>query len=897
MADWTYDELTAGREKARAAGDEKAVRLFNQKLEATPQYALEWRSNAAKDGNREAAEAITKRYYKTRAKDGYIGGDLKTDPVFQADSRELYEQIHGEPFEGADEEAGEFGLNFRRDLDTTDVGLFQQLKRAHDGEVDDGMRSVLRRVDAGYEQADMSLSGLGAHALNLLNPLESPSTYVGGVFGGLAAKGAAKAGGKAVTKKLMQRAATDEGKKLASTAGQELAEQGVRTAGQRMRRGAAAGSAEGAVYGAAHDAGMQSFQNEDGEYDPTRGLRAATGGAVAGGALGAVVGPLLGRDGKAIRQAGDMVEGVDAVPSGAAERVMRQVLEQGTDNENLLNRANSGDLSGAYRDYVAEKGQLSPEELIDVFENAGNEALRDYGTILKETRKLGQQHGIGERLILEAADARKAAKKGGVTPNTIGSRLTDNPNFRQMPKEARERMMGNIRQMQNAVQQASDITDFANKTFGKQGAAEQILSMPEVNVALDQLPRGYVLSRAAGRSLGVMRRRSVPKRFHQQMGNVSKLNEDMAPGLDSRARVRRALDNRGVVDEVGEWADQSDINLGAGKWSGKKPKLSPEMSARVKARADMKKAYKKDQKTHDSVRAMGVSNTTDHGGIVGEMAVRHRIDKPHAIRELNKMWTEAKKAESEATDVLNQARLDGADADELRELVNQRKAKATRRKLIERFQKKYADNVHTGRMLTGDKASSEKVYYRIADELADRLRRKGSLMSDGAYYKYLRREGYNDKQIKDLVGEDDFIDRAKAQLKAERNRNKNAGKTKARHKEEEETFKQARREKRARDLSEEQEEVMRSHQAWQERQKPTVRPGTSAAEVPPRPDVLEGEYIQRVRPMQPAGDRGPIEGESERIITGAPPWEQQAQQFGDPPLRLARLKKALASKR
>jgi len=667
-----YEDHKRALERAKAAGDDQAASEIRGVLkENYPEYHRNAMSRAREAGDEVAAEQIAHEYWGTR---GEFGSDeLAQDPVFQEYSKQVYRTAEGEEFEGEDEDAGSYGVSLMRGLDSSDWTLLKQGARWASGDISEEERRALRVLSSGYANSESSMEGFLEHGKNVLF---SPSTWAGLGVGSIATKGATKAAAKPLIKQMLKKAATEEGKDAAKDMGQELAERGVRTKGQRFRRGTATGAAEGAAFSAAHNAGQQSFQNEDGEYNIGEGLASAGGGALVGGAIGGVVGPLLGRDGKAIREGKKMVEGLDSAPGGAGQRIMQQVIEDhGTGD--LITRANKGDVVGAYKDLINNGVKLDAEQLLPTFQHAGDKALRQTKTLFDETVNIGKQFGIGDKVRREAMDAIKAAKKDGVDPQTIGVDLIDHPNYSKLKPEVRKRLEENINQMQEAAMQASRIADFANKTFGEQGAVEKILSMPEVNVALDQFPRGYVVSRALGRSLGAIRGRTVPKRFHRAMDNVADLDPKKAPGEATRARIDTAIRKRGDVADVERQADEASINLDTNKWKN----LAKRTQKRSAKFGKLKEEAAERRDVLRAKRDLGqIGGSTKHGGVQAEMAIRRRMAAPDVVRELNRMQDETYAAAQDLAQEIRDAKAQGLSDDLIRELQDELKSTKQYRK-------------------------------------------------------------------------------------------------------------------------------------------------------------------------------------------------------------------------
>jgi len=556
MADWTYDELKAGREKAKAAGDQKAVQLFNKKLEGTPQFIQEWRQNAAKDGNAAAVDAITKRYYKARGK-YRNGSEIKKDPVFQQDAQALSGIIKGEPIEDP-EEAADWALSFRRDLDSSDIGIGTQLYRWQQGDISEEERHVLRRMEHGYQNIGMSLGGVVEHTVNALNPFESPSVIAGGVVG----KGLTRLGAGAAVRGLRKKIMTGAGANLTKGSAREAAEDaagaGVRTLGQRVRRGAAVGAGAGAGYGAAGDAAVQSFETEDGQYDPQRGRSAALVGAGIGAVGGGALGGVTNRSGKRIQQAKEQALGGSAYSGEAMSRLMTKTLEKaGKLNDPAdVEALERGDVAGVYRRLMADE-EMSPDDVRGVFKEAGQEAVREYDQYVDEIKAISKEYGLPKLLVDEATDARKLARDPETTPNTIGKSIRGLPEYQNMPDDVKAQMDSNLGRLSEAADQMSQIAKFTADTFQNPGVLEQIFNAPEFNVLVDILPKGYVASRGAGRLMKLGREKRAPIRFQETLKGASELTPESAIGPNMARRARARSDAFGSAPRMSEDALQA----------------------------------------------------------------------------------------------------------------------------------------------------------------------------------------------------------------------------------------------------------------------------------------------------------------------------------------------------
>jgi hypothetical protein len=684
---WTYDELLAGREKAKAANDENAVRRFNQKLEETPEYHRDWIENAAKDGNEAAAERIAGQYWSKRG--DIKGKDLDTDPVFQRYSRKLYEATEGKPFEGDDAQAGQYGLDLMRDLESNDWKQGSQLWRWSQGEIGEEEKRALRVLGQGYDQSGASLEGAGAH---LWNMVQSPSTYIGG---GILGKGAKKAAMKPLMNQIQKGVIKEGAEKGVERAARELAEGGVRTLGQRAKTGAKVGAAEGAIYTGVADAAAQSYQNEDDEYDVGRGVGAAATGAVVGAPVGAIAGAAFNRSGKAIKEAREQVAGTDLHDQGALTRIMDAALQRNP-SPGALDRAKSGDIVGAYREHIATRGPLSSDEMYDVFKNAGFKAEREFLALQDEVKDIAKRYGISKNVIREVTDARRLAKKRGVRPNEIGTRLQDTKGYQKLPEKVQNKLNDDLGKLGDTAREISDIAQFAADTFGKRSAAEEIFTAPEVNVLADVVPRGYVATRGLGRVLGMKRVADAPKRFHQVVDSAAKLDPERAIGPETADAMRDRMLERGTVAEVGDAAEAAGERVAAGKWKARAAKDSAKRQGRRRLKqAELNNEY------IDPDRV---------GGVTLEWANRLRAHPRQMRSILKEVQKDFRKQADEAA------------------VAGDRKREKYLRKLADNtnnFKQFYDRNINTSDgFVTGDKGAERDLYFTIQQAATDWIERQ-----------------------------------------------------------------------------------------------------------------------------------------------------------------------------
>jgi hypothetical protein len=561
-SDWTYDELLAGREKAKAAGDDEAVQLFNEDLETRPQYVQQWRNNAEAAGDMEVANKITEDYYQSKE---YKDEDLVADPVWQEDSQRLYKTVKGQEFEGDPLEAGKWGLDFRRRIDSGTLTQIDQIRRNLSGDIGEKERKLMERIDAGYAPLGMSLSGTGAHLWNILNPVESPDTIAGLGVGGLVTKGGLKGATKvapSAIKAVQRRAGGGLSKEVAEEAAQDAVGAGARTVGQRVRSGAAVGGLEGAGYGALGDAAQQTYQEPGGEYNVDRGLGAAATGAAMGAGIGGAAGTVVGRSGKTFQRAADEARGATEVNPAGSQRIMRTILEKSdTEAPEVLEKWDSGDIAGAYRALPEDAKDLSGDQIYDVLQTVDAKLTPEINTIKKDTTNIISEYGLGEKLKQEISTALSTAKKRGVSVTSVFEDPKKVPNFAELPSEVKDRLIANVQRLDELANQVSDIRDFSADIIGKKSAVEEILEKPEVNVALDALPSGYILSRSGARVAQVLRKRALPKKFRRGTDAAASIDPEASIGPNMAARARIAQDSRRGDIEAASVLDEADRSI------------------------------------------------------------------------------------------------------------------------------------------------------------------------------------------------------------------------------------------------------------------------------------------------------------------------------------------------
>jgi hypothetical protein len=852
----SYQDHKRALDRARAAGDERAVAAIRQRLQKTPEYHASAYQKAAQAGDYEAEMAIAKRYRE--AQPDYNLDTFRSSPVTTTNARRLYEAREGKPFEGSDDEAVEYGLDRLRKLEWNDIAQAEQIGRGLTDKISEPERAAMVQLYDAYDELGMSWEGVGEAAKNIAL---SPSTYIGFGVGGLAAKGTAKATQKAaieaMRKSLMKKAG---GSRLAASgaqaAAEDLAERGARTMGQRMKIGAAAAAPEGAIAAGAADAARQFSTQE--EYDPMQGAGAAGVGAVTGGALGGALGTVVGRKAGLKRQAGEAVESLSAAPAGAADRLMRSAIEVLAPDGGFINRANDGDVAGAFRDMMAgiNPRQLDPGQVQEITTRAIQEPIREFKAFHDELKQIGKEYGLGQKAIREAADVLRNARKG--RSDAMGP-LEGNPAFQGMPEEVRQRVGTLLDDLNQSAATVDGAAKTARDIFGQQSFVEEMLNAPEVNVLADFLPGGYIASRSAGRLLRGKRTRGVGKRFADSMGKAANLSEDQAVGPRSQRAIQDSLDDRASSADVTASSNIADRNVATKRWVRGK---------------DARRTWddiENDLRAAEAAQRRHGSTTASHGGIQGEWAARMGVARTDVLSAVDEMLGENSLKQADLTSRLD-AMADDADPDIEMALRDELDELVQREGELARFKRAYASNRDTRDILDTDKKISEQIYYALEEEILKRAPK----MSDGAYYQWLKNaQKMATKEtrriIKEQLADKDFVKRAKAQLAAEKARAKARAKGAAGRPDGPTGESEARAGAR-----EDADPRAQRIAALQARQRAAGgQPG--AAGGPMRGQSLEGELMPRPRPVGPGQSpqpRPPIEGQVVRPLLGGPQGPQ-----------------------
>ncbi|MBO8085921.1 MAG: hypothetical protein J7D61_07765 [Marichromatium sp.] len=722
-----YEAHRQALEKARAAGDDRAAAIIRDRMKQYPEHHARAYEKAAAAGDFAAEQAIAREYRERMPNYGL--DTISADPVWAHNARRLYKAREGADFDGTDEEAVKYGLDAVRDLEFATTSQVQQIYRGQTGDLSDEEKQATLQLYDAFDALPVTMRGVGAAAARVLNPLQSPDTYLGLGFGSVLRRGgtaaAKKAAMEAMRKELLQKAQSGVGKEMAGRAAQDLAERGVRTTAQRIKQGAITAAPSGAAYGAMADATRQAV--EEGPYDVGRGATAAGTGALFGAGLGGAVGGVVGRH-KALRQqAGDLVSGVDAAPAPAAERLMRSAVEQFDEDGSHLARASDGDVAGAYRALMETDREIEPEAVLDIFARAAEAPESEFRDILDETKAMLKQFKLPKTLARDAQTALKHARGSGTVPDTLGARLDSTlPEIQAMPRAARERLYDNINRMQEALETIGGVSQVRREVLGEVGMAEELLRRPEVNVAADVLPGGYVGTRAAGRLLTALRKQRVGQRFKDVLGRASGLHEGQAVGPRSRELLTGELADRASGAELRQYAAASARNAATGAWADASVagKDAPNGSRAAIARARALQAAGR-RAEHESTR---------HNGIQGELGVRYGVAKPDGLKALDEIIGET---QSRWQDVKRQIQDAVDDGDDATVSALRREEDDLRRQLAEerRFRRMYEANGDTRGYLAANPDADEARYYAIQEAIGKRARP----MSPQALHGYLKR--------------------------------------------------------------------------------------------------------------------------------------------------------------
>lgn len=162
----------------------------------------------------------------------------------------------------------EFGLEYGGGLAFSDVDLVREGQAI--GNATDNQKQAFVNIMDMYDAKAPSLAGAGRAFKNILNPLESPTTYVGFGAGKLASTGTKQLAKKQLKESILKSLVTS-----------------------KPGRYALIGSAEGGAYGGAYDVARQRARiraEAQKEYNPKSIAQASGIGTVFGGAFGGTLG-------------------------------------------------------------------------------------------------------------------------------------------------------------------------------------------------------------------------------------------------------------------------------------------------------------------------------------------------------------------------------------------------------------------------------------------------------------------------------------------------------------------------------------------------------------------------------------------------------------------------------
>jgi len=245
---------------------EQVLQLIEQKKQTTPQET-----------------PSTKQYAGMRDNQTFTGPperlteeNIIKDPTWVDASKKIYEwdwqrKNPNKPVPKlSDEGYGKFGLEYGGGLSYSDVDLLREGQAI--GNATPEQKEAFIQIMDMYDTKAPSMAGAGRALKNILNPLESPSTYVGFGVG-----------------------------KAASTAGKQLVKDRIKNnlmqsiVKSKPARYAVIGSAEGGAYGGAYETARQRARiraDAQKEYQPGQIAEAVGVGTLFGGVLGSGVGVL-----------------------------------------------------------------------------------------------------------------------------------------------------------------------------------------------------------------------------------------------------------------------------------------------------------------------------------------------------------------------------------------------------------------------------------------------------------------------------------------------------------------------------------------------------------------------------------------------------------------------------
>lgn len=399
-ADRPLADLMTGRQRAEAAGDQKAVQEFDGVIQYHPERLAAGYAKAATAGDIDAQEEFRRRYYGQRKPSN---DTLPGDPLFLQDAAQYYQADQGKPFEGSPEDLGKWALSRIGQFNYNTVTMGKEAFDAATKYDRPGSQALLGLLDA-YDKLPVSLEGTGRLLKGIVT---DPTTYVTGGVGAavkLVGRGAAKKGAVEAMKLALRKKLKDEvSDTLVEAGAKDLVESGItRTGGRTLARSAGAGAAAGAGYGAAADLSRQSVEVGAGAREDLSGgqaLGAAAVGGALGGGLGAALGSGAGRRArKSIQGTADAVRvGADVDGTAATVAIQKAAIDQAGDeaarrqSSEIVQRLQSGSSPNPSEDLRA-LSQLT----IDTTKKAGVDSNARFNADAANTAFVGSAVRAGD---------------------------------------------------------------------------------------------------------------------------------------------------------------------------------------------------------------------------------------------------------------------------------------------------------------------------------------------------------------------------------------------------------------------------------------------------------------------------------------------------------------------
>jgi hypothetical protein len=833
----SVEQLRLGIERATAVGDQQSADILRGRLKQHPDAIFEGYGRAVADGNDEAALDLRSRYDQHY---GPINRDtLAGHKLWNQDSSTLFSVLNGRLPESP-EEATEWGKSFMSKLSTGEVTPVQTIQKAVKGELGPaGGRALLGMLETWGKTPTFSGEGFVEGVKNVFNPMESPTTYAvpgaGKAVGFLAKLGGKQAVSEALRKQLLKKG-LKEGTQQALE--KDLVEKGVTTTATRqLGKNVATAGAMAAPYGTLGAMTDQSAEMAAGERPQGQWDEGAIAGQTAlAGAMGAAIGmPLAGlgargtrrqitrgtKIGKEFDSAGRLDTALSlqrqAAEASGNDALAREMIElekrfaNGTATSEDVIRA-----SQIGREARAAKG--SPRWDASVGATAAQLSKGNIKTLLRELkrgRKAGEITSADYHRAVEALEA--STKTKGFSPH-------------ETLAEIQARATGKTRAALDAAMEVGQTQSELAKTkniYQQRSKVREFLDQPSVQTVADFTPFLSPINRIlkmaepilakhfpAGEQVqGRMAARANAEEMAKQFG-FKNLSANAAAGdVTDLARIARTR------RQLGDILSREDATQQA-KQEAKEAKAR---SKAVGPDGNTDEAF--DMFRAEMRRNPKAERETKHGGIQAEWAVRGGLDRNAVIAGLR---------------ILEKQGFLGNPG------------------LIRKFREAYAANLNTRKMkgLGGAEA-----FYRIQDRL-NKLAGEGvvSRMSPEA------QAGFRQNLQSKVKGKH----RIRPQVFQKVNRRSGHAGVGRKRAAEWDAIQTAAKSRAAR---------RRAREAA--RFKPMVATSGRGASYTPttqssRTAPLEGEVIPRVNPMgRPIPPRPPITGESERIIEGVPPWDQQ----------------------